>query len=678
MKGKKLVMILALPVILMTLVFGVFSFFTDYQIKMLEAQGGVSLTLSGDAGIYSTDQSGYIVMKGHTGWYGSGERAGIEASVKEGYSFSGWYEGTVKISSGASDTVVVNTCKNLEARTNKNTYTISYDLKGGAVSGNPTGYNVETAAFTLKNPVKDGYIFDGWTGSSGELPQTSVRIAKGSTGNRSYTANWTPVTYKIIYHANGGIGTTVESAHTFDSEKSLTANGFTKKGYLFGGWNTDKDGSGISYGDLEKVKNLAAADGDTVILYAQWNADAVLKAGFMGDYINLSGITEVVFTDKTAPSGVSVTDVSEDDGGSVVSWTEGTVLYVSSRVAGKYIYANSDSSRMLEKQKLDSVDFGKLDTGIVTDLSDMFFLSQILKITLGDKFSIIELNGCFPETVSGYWYNSKGKAFAPEKIPGNTADTYYAEAPAYTVKFYANGGSTDITSRKVTMGDKYGTLPVPIRKGYTFDGWYTNAEGGTIVSASTVMGQGDVSVYAHWTRIESVLLTGQEINMKLKSISASRIDYLSWMDSVPEDIDTNSSYIGVTDLSLKQDRSILAWYNSGDRTIYIGSYHAIIANTYCSNMFSNFDMIEIYHSELLDMRNVCTIDNMYYNCVNLRGTVHLKNMIYSRLNQYDSAFSYAGYATKGYYVISLRGDMRTIDYILSSSSNTTAMFAGTA
>ena len=69
-------------------------------------------------------------------------------------------------------------------------YTISYNLDGGTVSGNPTTYTVESNAITLNNPTKDGYTFTGWTGSNGTTPSTTVTIPKGSTGDRTYTANW--------------------------------------------------------------------------------------------------------------------------------------------------------------------------------------------------------------------------------------------------------------------------------------------------------------------------------------------------------------------------------------------------------------------------------------------------------------------------------------------------------
>ena len=70
-------------------------------------------------------------------------------------------------------------------------YTITYDLAGGTVEGNPNTYTIETRAFTLKNPTKSGYTFTGWsgTGLTGENNLT-VTIPTGSTGNRAYTAHW--------------------------------------------------------------------------------------------------------------------------------------------------------------------------------------------------------------------------------------------------------------------------------------------------------------------------------------------------------------------------------------------------------------------------------------------------------------------------------------------------------
>lgn len=77
-------------------------------------------------------------------------------------------------------------------------YSITYNLDGGEVNS-ATSYNLNSDTFKLTNPTKDGYTFVGWTGSNGTTPQMDVSINKGSTGNKSYTANWTINKYKNRY-----------------------------------------------------------------------------------------------------------------------------------------------------------------------------------------------------------------------------------------------------------------------------------------------------------------------------------------------------------------------------------------------------------------------------------------------------------------------------------------------
>ena len=69
----------------------------------------------------------------------------------------------------------------------------------------------------------------------------------------------------------------------------------------------------------------------------------------------------------------------------------------------------------------------------------------------------------------------------------------------YTITYNSNGGTT-CSSKEVTAGSAYGTLCIPTRSGYTFDGWYTSSSGGTKVTSSTIA-TGNATIYAHWTEI---------------------------------------------------------------------------------------------------------------------------------------------------------------------------------
>ena len=81
-----------------------------------------------------------------------------------------------------------------------------------------------------------------------------------------------------------------------------------------------------------------------------------------------------------------------------------------------------------------------------------------------------------------------------------TAQQYENYLKSCTVTFDANGGSAVEESKVVVYGQKFGTLPPTTLDNYTFDGWYTSAEGGTkITSDSTVDTLADITLYAHWT-----------------------------------------------------------------------------------------------------------------------------------------------------------------------------------
>jgi len=105
--------------------------------------------------------------------------------TKEGYTFAGW-DKDVPATMPAENVT-------LTAQWTPVTYSISYDLDGGSVAtANPATYTIESNAITLVNPTKDGYEFAGWTGTDLTQATMTVTIAKGSIGNRTYTATWTP------------------------------------------------------------------------------------------------------------------------------------------------------------------------------------------------------------------------------------------------------------------------------------------------------------------------------------------------------------------------------------------------------------------------------------------------------------------------------------------------------
>ena len=74
-----------------------------------------------------------------------------------------------------------------------------------------------------------------------------------------------------------------------------------------------------------------------------------------------------------------------------------------------------------------------------------------------------------------------------------------AEPEKYSITFDPNGGTlTSGMTRSVNKDALIGQLPVPARSGYMFDGWFTEASGGTQINATTTITE-DATYYAHWT-----------------------------------------------------------------------------------------------------------------------------------------------------------------------------------
>lgn len=73
------------------------------------------------------------------------------------------------------------------------------------------------------------------------------------------------------------------------------------------------------------------------------------------------------------------------------------------------------------------------------------------------------------------------------------------QAASYTVTYNANGGRCLQTSKEVTYLGNYGNMATPTRDGYTFEGWYTQIQGGTqVTSDSKVEITDNITIYAHW------------------------------------------------------------------------------------------------------------------------------------------------------------------------------------
>ena len=189
-------------------------------------------------------------------------------------------------------------------------------VDGAVDTSNPKYGNV-----SVKAPTRYGYKFCGWyaaeTGTDGSLKydtngniictdvplydvngkavltytdnsgQTKASPYFGSNGNWIYRGNVTAVAkweymgaYTVHFEKNDNdsgstraTGSMSDEVFTYDESKALPANGFSRVGYTFAGWNRSADGTadnGSNYRDKAVVKNLTLIPGGTATLYAQW------------------------------------------------------------------------------------------------------------------------------------------------------------------------------------------------------------------------------------------------------------------------------------------------------------------------------------------------------------------------------------------------------------------------
>ena len=220
----------------------------------------------------------------------------IEPTIRTGYAFAQW-------SDGKTDnpyTMAVPGTVSLTAQTQIETYTIDYELNGGALEAgktNPATYTLETAAFRLEEPTRTGYTFAGWTGSNGTTPQTDVGLAQGSTGNLYFEANWTANGYKILYTGvEGADVSTFPTKHVFGKDTAIPNP--TKTDYSFAGWKVN--GSAAAR-DLTLSGTAYTAD---ITLEATWTANefTITYSGVEGADVSTFPTKHVFGKDTAIPN----------------------------------------------------------------------------------------------------------------------------------------------------------------------------------------------------------------------------------------------------------------------------------------------------------------------------------------------------------------------------------------
>lgn len=329
-------------------------------------------------------------------------------------------------------------------------YTVTLDASGGDPI-RPIQYTVESEAFLLPTPVRTGYIFLGWTGEGITEPQKTMEIPQGSTGDRTYTANWQVIEYTIITLLEGGNAGSSQ-VYFYTVEQTVTLPTPTRTGYTFLGWT----GEGIttpqpnvtipkgSTGDKTYIENwklteynitmdLNGGSGETTLLYTVIDDEFALPTPTRNGYEFVGWTGEDITTPQTS---VKIPKGSTGNKAYTANW------------------------QVIEYTITLDTNGGPAVSPIKYTVEDSFTLPYLLRTGYEFVGWTLDGSGMIPATPLIIYY-------------GTTGDLRYKaewRLAEYTITMDLDGGSGQ-EKMVYTMTDEDFELPTPTRNGYEFVGW---------------------------------------------------------------------------------------------------------------------------------------------------------------------------------------------------------------
>ena len=402
-------------------------------------------------------------------------------------------------------------------------------LIGGTASATTIGEVLGGTQVTFTAEAERGYAFAGWQ-KEGETGYVSTDAAYTVTVGEDLIL--TPVfeeqdskTVKISADSNGSISWAIEgvSQDTYDDEitlypgETLVLTAAPNGGKMVAGWAVNGAYSDITdkarefkYSELENANEISvtfkAVTYFTVKFADDISATADGEPITSGDSVAAGSKVEFTYN---SPDGTTYVTAWKNNGTAYPSLTENLVI--------ENLSGDLDIS----------VETGKLDFFTVTDtttestenytvtltgtyeVSDKYAAGSSVTITVKPKDSWhitgVDCDAADFTEESGVWTGTI------ERLSGDVTYTVTVEeavtppAPGttFTITFDPSGGTLSGGSTAQTgENGKLASLPTPSRSGYTFDGWFTAAEGGNAVNTDKVYTE-NTTLYAHWTEKSS-------------------------------------------------------------------------------------------------------------------------------------------------------------------------------
>ena len=500
--------------------------------------------------------------------------------------------------------------------------------------------NYDSTYGTLPTPTtysKTGYIvsFEGWYTAKTDGTHVTASTAVKLSANQTLYAHWkeTPITYTIVYNGNGYTnGSTASSSHTYNVAKNLTANGFGKTGYTFAGWNTKADGTGTSYANSASVTNLTATNNATVTLYAKWTPK------------------QITVSFNPNEKGGLLTDVANG----TYSGNNATITYTSS--SHQYKFVNSSTNDP----------YVTIASTVYLVAGRTYTIHAKMRNTSGSVISgsiqiFYAINQAYNESDSRRLSGGEGRTTLTVSSTGTyniRIDNDY-DKDIVIYEFYIIEGDF-ITSKTVTYDSTYGTLPTPLREGYTFAGWYTLSSGGSQITDSTkVTKANDYTLFAHWTEnTKAYLMTGTNWQAKLKSANSNytqaNIESIEFTKTKPTSgtrvsvgaVNSNgtSAYVSGTSGVSDVTAYVTAGSASGKYKVVFYSNATIYAPVNSSYLFSastsssQLKALKSIAFNNFNTSNVTNMSNMFDNCA-LLTSLDLSKFDTSKVTDMQSMFN---------------------------------------
>ncbi len=143
------------------------------------------------------------------------------------------------------------------------------------------------------------------------------------------------------------------------------------------------------------------------------------------------------------------------------------------------------------------------------------------------------------------WYTERNggvQVKAENTVTSSSNHTLYARW-AVDVTFDYNGGISGNETKKVIIDSTYGTLPEPKKENFSFEGWYTERDGGERITAtSTVNIGGAHTLYARWKSNEYTVIF--DTDGGVIDVDSINVSYGSEYGNLPVPKKANAEFIG--------------------------------------------------------------------------------------------------------------------------------------